>query len=278
MLLKAATLACALVLYGAAAGCGSTRDAPDPVRSSSVVIWAVGDGGVDNAASRAVVRLIERDRPARVIYLGDVYEAGTASEFATFGQIWRPLLKRTWPVPGNHDWPNHRRGYGPFWASVHDRAQPAAYTRRVVGWTLLAANSEDLGAVQRRRLRRQAAGGGNCRIAFWHRPRFNAGEHRDEQRDVDGLWRAIRGRAAILLSGHDHDMQRFKPVDGTVQYVSGAGGKSHYAVDRSDRRLAFSDSSADGALRISLRKGRADLRFVSTDGDVLDRSTVTCRG
>jgi hypothetical protein len=276
MLLKAATLACALVLYGAAAGCGATRDAPSPVRSGSVVIWAVGDGGVDNAASRAVVRLIEHDRPARVIYLGDVYEAGTAREFAAFGQIWRPLLKRAWPVPGNHDWPNHRRGYDRFWASVHDRAQPAAYTRRVVGWTLIAANSEDLGAAQRRRLRRQAAGGGNCRIAFWHRPRFNAGEHRDEQGDVDDLWRAIRGRAAILLSGHDHNMQRFKPVGGTVQYVSGAGGKSHYAVDNSDPRLAFSDSRSNGALRLALSRHKAQLRFVSTRGTVLDTSTVTC--
>ena len=278
MLLKAATLACALVLYGAAAGCGATRDAPPHVRYGSVVIWAVGDGGVDNAASRAVVRLIERDRPARVIYLGDVYESGTASEFAGFGQIWRPLLKRTWPVPGNHDWPRHGSGFDPFWRAVHDRAQPASYSRRVMGWTLIAANSEDLGAAQRRRLRRRAAGGGNCRIAFWHRPRLNAGEHRGEQRDVDGLWRAIRGRAAILLSGHDHDMQRFKPVDGTVQYVSGAGGRSHYAVDRGDPRLAFSDDTADGALRIALTRGRADLRFVSTAGKILDESTVTCEG
>ena len=73
-------------------------------------------------------------------------------------------------------------------------------------------------------------------------------------------------------------MQRFKPVKGTVEYVSGAGGKSHYKVDDADPRLAFSDDQSYGALRIALTPGKAELRFVATDGTVLDRSTVTCEG
>ena len=277
MLPRAATLACALMLAWVAAGCGG--DALPPARDGSVVIWAVGDGGVDNDASRAVAGLIERDDPSRVLYLGDVYETGSPEEFATFADVFGPLVKRTWPTPGNHEWPAHADGYDPFWRKTLGRELPHAYSRTVAGWKLISANSQTPDdPAQLRWLRDQTAGGGTCRIAFWHRPRFNAGEHRDEQRDVAAMWNAVKGRAAILLSGHDHDMQRFRPIDGTVQYVSGAGGKSHYAVDRSDPRLAFSDSRADGALRIALRPGSADLRFVSTAGDVLDRSTVRCRG
>ena len=268
-------LGCAAALC--AAGCGAGEEAA--TRGGAPVVWAVGDGGVANDGSRAVVDLISRDRPAHVIYLGDVYQGGSAGDFETFGRVWRPLLERTLPTPGNHDWPQHREGYDPFWAAVDGRRQPYRYKRRVAGWELIAANSEVPGdATQRRWLEQQAAGGGTCRIVFWHRPRFNAGEHADEQRDVEGMWRAVKGRAAILLSGHDHDMQRFKPVDGTAQYVSGAGGRSHYAVHASDPRLAFSNSSDDGALRIALTEGKAELRFVSTGGDVLDKSTVTCEG
>ena len=109
-----------------------------------------------------------------------------------------------------------------------------------------------------------------------HRPRFNAGVHEEEERDVNPLWRALRGRAAILLSGHDHDLQRFRRVSGTVQLVIGAGGRERYDVDEGDRRLAFSDDSRDGALRMRLNPGVARLSIVAADGDVLDRSTVRC--
>ncbi len=117
---------------------------------------------------------------------------------------------------------------------------------------------------------------GSCAIVFTHRPRFNAGIHRDEQRAVDPLWQELQGKAAILLSGHDHDLQRFKPVAGTVQLVVGAGGRERYRVNGGDPRLAFSDDATDGALRMRLNAGIARLSIVAANGDVLDRSTVHC--
>jgi hypothetical protein len=262
-------LACALALVG----CAGHAEPPPAAPRSATVIWAVGDGGVDARASRQVARLVASDGAAHVLYLGDVYEGGTAAEFRRFRRIFAASVDRMWPTPGNHEWPRRASGYDPFWKLPH------RYARSAGGWKLVSANSQTPDSrAQLRWLRRQTAGGGDCRIAFWHRPRFNAGEHRDEQRDVARMWDAVAGRAAIVLSGHDHDMQRFKPVSGTTQYVSGAGGKNHYRVRGGDRRLAFSDSTASGALRIELRPGSADLRFVSTSGTVLDHSTVACRG
>ena len=66
-------------------------------------------------------------------------------------------------------------------------------------------------------------------------------------------------------------------IRGTVAFVSGAGGRHHYAVDESDTRLAFSDDTHFGALRIELQGRRAILTFVAADGSMLDRSTVRCR-
>jgi hypothetical protein len=183
-----------------------------------------------------------------------------------------------WPTPGNHDWPDHGEGYDPFWRATLGRRLPHHYAREAGGWQVLSANSETPDDPRQLAwLRTRAAGGGDCRVVFWHRPHLNAGfVHRNDQAAVKALWDAIEGHAAIALAGHDHDMQRFKPVGGTTEYVSGAGGESRYPVDASDPRLAFSDDKTYGALRIELRPGRADLRFVAADGKILDRSRVTC--
>ena len=266
------------------AGCGGGGSAPglgehDPSASDrGVVVWAVGDGGVDDEDDRQVARLIARDDPAHVVYLGDVYDTGTLEEFRTFADVYGTLVDRMWPTPGNHEWANHEEGYDPFWRETLGRPLPHRYVRRAGGWALLSVNSETPDDPRQLRWLADRASGGTCRIAFWHSPRFNAGKHRNEEIEADGLWDAVAGRAAIVLSGHDHNHQRFHPVDGTAQYIAGAGGRGHHDVREDDPRLAFSDDTNDGALRITLRRGSAELEFVATDGTILDRSTVTCRG
>ena len=243
------------------------------------MIWAVGDGGESDGDDRQVADLIAGDDPAHVIYLGDVYDTGTPAEFRAFADVYGPLVERMWPTPGNHEWAAHASGYDPFWREALGRPLPHHYERRAGGWQVLSANSET--PEDRRQLawlRDRASGGGTCRLVFWHGPRFNAGKHRNEEIDVDGLWDAVAGRAAIVLSGHDHNLQRFHSVDGTVQLVSGAGGRGHHNVNEEDPRLAFSEDTEDGALRMTLTPGAADLQFIAADGEVLDRSTVACRG
>ena len=263
----------------ALAGCADgAPPAGEPPRAGAIV-WAVGDGANGSDEARDLARTIAADRPRRVFYLGDVYEHGTAAEFRDhFTTVYGSLARRMDPTPGNHDWGNHPVGYDPYWRRVKGRPVRHHYAFSVGGWRVISLNSQtpddaDQLAFLRRELRRASS---TCVLAFMHRPRFNAGEHAGEQEDVDLLWRELRGRAALLLGGHDHNLQRFRRIDGTVQLVIGAGGRSHYDVDEGDDRLAFSDDRADGALRMQLRPGRADLRIVRAGGDVLDRSTVRC--
>jgi hypothetical protein len=253
-------------------GCGGDERDTAP---AAAVVWAVGDGADGGAAAKEVAARIVQDRPDRLLYLGDVYETGTAEEFRThYHSVYGELKDRTKPTPGNHEWPLHAQGYDPYWGV------PPWYVSRVGGWRLISLNSEadhDDDSPQLRWLRSEAPrAGGTCTIAFWHRPFLNAGRYGD-QVDVAPFVDALRGHAAIVLTGHDHDMQRFRPQDGIVHYVSGAGGHDRYEVDADDPRLAFSDDQHYGALRLELRPGRADLAFVASDGAVLDRSSVTCR-
>ena len=271
-----------MLLVAGAAACGGTPGGGSDLKSASrtgTIVWAVGDGANGSDQARQVAGLIAGDRPRRVLYLGDVYERGTAAEFRDhFATVYGSLARRMDPTPGNHDWGDHAVGYDPYWRKLKGRRLPHHYAFSAGGWRIISLNSETpRDGAQLAFLRRELARAkGGCALAFLHRPRFNAGLHRDEERDVEPIWRVLRGKVAILLSGHDHNFQRFKPVAGTVQLIAGAGGRGRYHVNGGDRRLAFSDDGSYGALRMQLIAGRARLSMVAASGDVLDRSTVRC--
>lgn len=245
------------------------------------MVWAIGDGADGGAAARALARRIAADRPSRLLYLGDVYERGTASEFqSNFASVYGALARRTAPTPGNHDWPNHDVGYDPYWRSVTGSQTPPWYSFRVGGWEVLSLNSEaphGPGSAQVKWLRQTLSrSGGTCRLAFWHRPLRSAGRHGDHD-DVAPLSDALVGRATLVLTGHDHDSQRLRPTNGMVAAVVGAGGHGRYGVNVGDSRLAFSNDGTDGGLRLRLRPVNAVLEFVAVDGRILDRSSVSCQ-
>jgi hypothetical protein len=279
----AAFLTAALLLTGDDPGPAARGGTPF-VRSlsgPSAVVWAVGDGADGSDTGRAVANLIASDAPDGFLYLGDVYELGTAEEFRrNYDTTYGPLRRVTAPTPGNHDWPNAPRGYDRYWRrALGARSTAHWYAFSAAGWRILSLNSEaphGTGSPQERWLRRQVRRRGTCRIAFWHRPRFSAGRHGDAP-DTAPLWNALRRRATIVIGGHDHDMQRLKPIDGITQFVSGAGGRSLYEVRSDDPRLAFGDDDRYGALRLFLQPGRVDYAFFAVGGAVLDEGTIRCR-
>ncbi len=251
-----------------------------PKKAAHATVWAVGDGADGGSEAKALAARIARARPSLFLYLGDVYQRGTGSEFRDhYATVYGVLAPRTAPTPGNHDWGHHTEGYDPYWKGVTGKSPPAYYSFTLAGWQFLSLNSEaplGPGSAQLAWLERQVRGRGTCRIAFWHRPRFSAGAHGDQE-DVAPLWDALHGHAALVLNGHDHDMQRLRPRDGMLELVSGAGGKSHYGVDRGYSGLAFSNDTDNGAVRLALRAGQAAWSFVTADGRTLDSGSIRCR-
>ena len=264
-----------------------TKQAPDDrsfVDSDErerAVVWAVGDGADGGRHGRQVANMIARTEFDRLLYLGDVYNNGTAEEFErNYDSIYGGVARRTAPTPGNHEWLNHVEGYDPYWRRKRGRAVPPYYSFRTGEWQIISLNSETAhgeGSMQTGWLRDTVRGGGTCRLAFWHRPRYSAGDHHGDQPDVQAFWDALEGRAAIVVNGHEHDMQRFKQRDGITQFVSGAGGRDLYDVDEDRPDLAFGDDNKFGALRLELSPGRASYRFVSLQGKTLDSGNVSCR-
>lgn len=280
--------AVALAGLGVAVAAGLRDDDDDPAAASAFVasdakrsaeVWAVGDGANGKAPPRRLARQIARSRPDRFLYLGDVYEDGTREEFRrNYAPLYGPLDDVTAPTPGNHEWGNRDEGYDEYWRKARGSVRPY-YSFRTGGWQILSLNSEielGEGSAQLRWLRRAVRRRGTCRIAFMHRAYLSAGRHGD-QPQLGALWRALRGRAAIVLGAHDHNMQQFKPRDGLVQLVSGAGGDGLYESNENDPRLVWDEDDEYGALQLRLRPGLARFRFVSLGGRTLNSGRAGCR-
>jgi hypothetical protein len=269
-----------LLLVGVVALGLAVGGPPAGASAAGTAVWAVGDGADAGTADDAVAAMIASRSPDAFLYLGDVYERGTASEFTlNYGPGYGRLKPITKPTPGNHEWGNRSSGYDPYWGPSY--SAPHYYSFDLGSWHLISMNSEEPhgdGSAQLNWLRGDlAARAGTCTIAYWHRPRYSAGSVHGDESSMEPVWQALVGHAAIVLAGHDHDYQRLKPIDGITSWVVGTGGHGHYGVDSSDSRLAAWNASDYGALRLELSSGRADYAFVSAAGAVLDHGSVGCQ-
>jgi Calcineurin-like phosphoesterase len=238
----------------------------------------VGGGADGSDDARKVARRIGAGRVDRFLYLGDVYEDGTAAEYADhYRPIYGHLDKVTAPTPGNHEWPNHIEGYDPYWKKVRGKEPPSWHSFRVAGWKLLALNSEDShdrGSAQVRWLRSELRAPGTCRLAFWHRPRYSVGEH-DDQADVQPFWDALEGHATLVVNGHEHNMQRYVPIDGMTELVSGAGGQA--AMSSTGESLGMRSPTTPTTARSGSSFGPAPPRLSSSPPTAAFSTLAECR-
>ena len=242
-------------------------------------VWATGDGADSGTQDNTIAAMIEQGNPDAFLYLGDVYESGTAGEYAAFYATGYGRLRSiTYPTPGNHEWDKRAEGYDAYWGSRF--TSPHYYSFDLGGWHFISLNSEghhEGGSAQLEWLRADLSErSGNCTIAFWHRPRYSAATMHGDEPSLAQVWGTLAGRATIVLTGHDHNYQRFKRVDGITNWVVGTGGHGHYGIDASDTRLAAYNTTDYGALRLELTGGRADYAFVSSAGNVIDSGSVGC--
>jgi hypothetical protein len=115
-------------------------------------------------------------------------------------------------------------------------------------------------------------------LAYWHHPRYSSGLHGDDPR-TQTLWGDLAAaHADVVLSGHDHDYERFAPRNGIRELVVGTGGKSHYPLrPLRDAGSRASDDDHFGVLALTLRSAGYSWGFLRTDGGRGDSGRGTCR-
>ena len=282
--LAAAALVLAAVAFVALRASAPEREsvAPRSAAAARTVVWALGDGADGSAAGRRLARYVRSRRPDRFIYLGDVYERGTAADFRrNYAPLYGRLARRTDAVLGNHEFAQRGRGYFPYWRRARGWGRERARHRAYVddsGWQVVVYSSQSDPRREAAWVRRQVARhSGTCRIAVAHRGRFVVADtlHGDN-RDQRPVWSALAHRTAVNLVGHNHLYGRLAPIDGVRVLVSGAGGHELRAPGRQSHEVAAIETGVPTATRLALRPGALDFRQVDARGRVHDSGTIRC--
>lgn len=248
----------------------------------TATLLAAGDvASCRSSGDKATARLLDRT-PGTIALLGDsIYERGTAAEFRDCFS-WRRFLPRTRAALGNHE-------YGAGAASVaiatFGLPQRGYYSYELGAWHVVVVNSNcgpaggcGTGSPQQRWLEADlAAHPTRCTIAYWHHPRFSSGLHGSD-RTLAPIWSTlVRGGADVVLAGHDHDYERFAPIDGIRSFVVGTGGRSHYPVFRRLPNSVVANDHVYGVLRLTLRPAGYDWRFLAVGSSFADAGNAACR-
>ncbi len=264
-----------------------------PGAGQPLVVAAVGDGAGGETNAGKVVTLIKGWNPNLFLYLGDVYELGSPLEFLNWynpSGFYGAFRALTNPTVGNHEYVNGAApGYYDYWDNV-----PPYYSFDAGGWHFLSLNSNaelsqfNPGTAQYNWIQQDlASSSAACTLAYFHHPVYSVGPQGNTPA-MAPIWSLLYSDGVdIVLTGHDHDYQRWKPLDGSgnlnangiTEFVVGSGGHGIQGFVRTDSRLAkgVSSSGSFGALRLQLGATSAAYAFINTAGTTLDSGTVACQ-
>jgi hypothetical protein len=294
----AAALGATLLLVAACGG----EDGPEPTREGAVQVVTAGDIGLCGSEhDEATAELVAAQPSATVLVLGDIaYADGKKEEFEScYAPSWGSFKDRTRPVPGNHEYNFHKdaAAYFDYFGDAAGSHGAGYYSFELGAWHVAALNSnceaETLGGCgldspQGDWLRADlAANQKRCTLAFWHHPRFSAGGRHGSHSFVGPFWEALYDAGAdLVLSGHDHNYQRFAPQDpsgaadprrGIRQFVVGTGGAELYSVGPELPTTEVQGAEAYGVLHLALFDGGYDWEFKPAEGATFtDRGSGRC--
>jgi acid phosphatase type 7 len=272
---------------------GSTATATEPTASEPggpVTIMGAGDIAGDRDAATATAQLIEAADPDAVFTTGDnAYPDGSPSDYAKrYDPTWGSLKERTYPVPGNHDYhTDGASGYVDYFGaeSVTNEDDGGLYYAWDVGngWRAYALNSEiSTTGDQLEWLQDDvAAHPGQRYILYTHRPRYTSSSKHGPFEKLCPLWDvlAASGGLEIVLAGHNHQYERFAPMDcagragadGARSFVIGTGGAGMYGFDEAHTGSEFRNNTHFGVLRLELYEESYEWEFIASgrghDGD-----------
>lgn len=265
-----------------------------PASGSPFVVAAGGDGASGETASTNVSNLINTLQPNLFLYLGDVYEKGSVAEFynwygtstTNFGR----LRAITNPTVGNHEYEKGAApGYFDYWNNV-----PNYYSYNAGGWHFISLNSNSsvvatsATSAQYAWLQQDLTANSQvCTIVYYHHPLYNVGPEGPATSMTD-MWKLMaQYGVSIVVNGHDHDYQRWVPLDGNgnpsptgiTEFVAGAAGHGVQTIVNSDARVAYSNSTNPGGfgvLLLKLNASGASFQYINTGGTVLDSGVIPC--
>ena len=275
--------------------------APAPRPAVNVTIAAAGDIACDPAQNvgtpqdcdqQATANLIGAIGPTAVLTLGDnQYENGTLAAFKTvFDPTWGKYRSIMYPAVGNHEYlTSGASGYFSYFGGI-----APYYSYNLGDWHMISLDSEcshvggcQAGSAEEKWLRADLTAHNTlCTLVYWHEPRFSSGEHGDATQ-MTTIWTdLVAAHVDVVLSGHNHDYERFEPLGATGQpdptgiteFVVGTGGKNHYSFTHAPLvGEVVRSQAAFGVVRMLLGPSGFSWRFDSAPGySFSDSGSAAC--
>jgi len=236
--------------------------------------------------------------PGTVFNLGDnAYPFGRAEDYAAcYNATWGRFKKRTYPAPGNHDYQEYgppnpgvdttADGYfGYFGVAAHQQPM-GIYSYDLGAWHIVVLNSSFeekviLGRVLDTTAQLSwldadlAAHPSLCTLAIWHHPRFSSGTVHGSDARLTSFWQHLYNAGAdVVLSGHEHNYERFAPqtpdgvadpAHGIREFVVGTGGGGYDPLDTTKLGQAGNSEVGGvdhGVLKLTLSPGSYHWEFI----------------
>jgi hypothetical protein len=232
-----------------------------------------------------------------VLPLGDLqYENGTASAFAgSYNPSWGRFKTITHPAIGNHEYGTPTLAYFQYFGAAAGDPAKGYYSYDLGSWHVIVINSNclhvggcNIGSPQETWVRADlAAHPARCTLAYFHHPRFSSGQAGDAV-EMSAIWSDLVGSGTeLVLTGHDHEYERFAPQDGsggrddahgTREVVVGTGGRNHMTFKAAIKpNSEVRNNTSFGFLALSLGPGSYAWRFVSVPpGGFSDSGSASC--
>jgi hypothetical protein len=270
---------------------------PAPVVSGSAYdLIAAGDvADCTPGAEQSAGLLDQLQGPVAV--LGDAaYPSGSPAEFTNcYAPTWGRHLARTRPAVGDNEYETaNAAGYFGYFGPIAGTAGEGWYSYDDGPWHVIVLNSNctEIGGCGASSPQGQwlgadlAAHPARCTLAYWHSPRFSSGYHGDDAA-VEPLWQALYAAGAdLVLTGHDHDYERFAPQTpagaadpdaGIREIVVGTGGRSLRPFGATRPNSEVRSASTFGVLGLKLGADGYDWRFIPVPGgSFTDSGSATC--
>jgi len=268
--------------------------APTPPPGGSTILVGAGDianSGTGDSATAALISALPST--ATVFAAGDnAYSSGTLTEYNTYyDPTWGQFKARTIPAPGNHEYnTSGASGYFDYFGALAGPNRNGWFSKDVGAWHFISLNSEvnmAAGSPQETWLRQDlAANTKACTVAMWHSPIFTSGSHAPDS-STRPLFQALYDyNADLLLVGHNHNYERFAPMNpsgqldsarGIREFVNGAGGAGHYNFTSNAFGSEVRNSDTLGVLKLTLNDTGYDFQFLPEAGKTFtDSGSGTC--
>ncbi|MDE2427338.1 MAG: metallophosphoesterase, partial [Burkholderiales bacterium] len=182
-------------------------------------------------------------------------------------------------------------GYYNYFGDLAGPERRGYYSKTLGNWLLIALNSN----LSQTEMQTQLAwlkttletdSKRPCILAFWHHPAYSSGGHGNNAFMHDA-WKLLSAhKADIVLSGHDHDYERFTPMNasgdkdeknGIRNFVVGTGGAKLTPMFLPKDTTEIRDNSTNGVLKLSLHEKSYDWEFLPVPGQQFtDKGSASC--